>query len=492
MPTQILINALDPEECRFAILEDGHLEGFYIESAGREVTKGNIYKGVIARVEPSLQAAFVDYGADRHGFLQRHEIHSDYYQDTPNGGTGINDVLKNGQELLVQVTKDPVGKKGAMLTTFISLAGRFVVLMPGSDTKGVSRQIENESERSRIKEIVEGVKLPEGFGLIVRTAGMDQTKTVIAKDIQQLMRLWRNIRKKGISDKAPVALHKEMSLAIRAVRDYLTPEVSQILVDDQEVFDELSEFITAASPKRAGILKLHKDDKPIFSRHELERKIAAIFESRVPLKSGGSLVIQPTEALVTVDVNSGKSTKESNVEKTAYQTNMEAAEEIARQLRLRDLGGLIVLDFIDMRDSKHRASVEKAMKDHTKRDKARIKIGKISKFGLLELSRQRIRPPVEYGSYIECPACHGKGAVPSVETVSLTILRKLRTEAQKADVVLVEAVVPPVVADYLQNKKRKSLYDVEAKQHVEIILKGDVSLAPGQFSIRSESAKPEK
>ncbi len=492
MPTQILINALDPEECRFAILEDGHLEGFYVETAAREVTRGNVYKGIIARVEPSLQAVFVDYGADRHGFLQRHEIHSDYYQDTPSGNTGINDLLKSGQELLVQVTKDPVGKKGAMLTTFISLAGRFVVLMPGSDTKGVSRQIESETERQRLKTIVDGVKLPEGFGLIVRTAGMDQTKTVIAKDIQTLMRLWRSIKKKGMAEKAPVALHKEMSLAIRAVRDYLTPDVTQVLVDDPEVFEELTEFLTAESPKRAGILKLHKDDKPIFSRHELERKIAAVFESRVPLKSGGSLVIQPTEALVTVDVNSGKSTKESNVEKTAYQTNMEAAEEIARQLRLRDLGGLIVVDFIDMRDAKHRAAVEKAMKDHTKRDKARIKVGKISKFGLLELSRQRIRPPVEYGSYIECPSCRGKGAVPSVETTALIILRKLRTEAQKQDVVAVEGVVPGGVADYLLNHKRKSLFDVEQKQHVEITLKADPLLAPGQFTIRAESVKAEK
>ncbi|MBW1988546.1 MAG: Rne/Rng family ribonuclease [Deltaproteobacteria bacterium] len=487
MAKNILINAVDPEEVRIAIVDQNKLEGFHIETAAREITRGNIYKGVIARVEPSLQAAFVDYGADRHGFLQKQEIHPDYYLETSSGGTSVSEVLKPGQELLVQVTKDPVMKKGAMLTTYISLPGRFLVLMPGSKNRGVSRQVEDEKERDRLKKLIDSASLPENFGVILRTAAEGCTKTALNKDLQNLMRLWKDIRKRGLEKKAPVLLYKDRSLAIRVIRDYFTTDVSTILVDDPTVHAEIKEFMGIISPRRIKSVKIYKDPKPIFTKYQLEEQISSIFNSRVGLKSGGSVVINPTEALVSVDVNSGKATKEASVEKTAYQTNLEAAEEVARQLRLRDLGGLIVVDFIDMRDAKHRAAVEKAMREHTKKDKARVKVGKISQFGLLEMSRQRINPSIEFGSYVECPHCHGKGMVPSVETLGLSFLRKLRIETLKQNAAVVEGVLPVNVAEYLSNKKRKELADLETRRDVSIVIRGDAALKPGESRIHTEN-----
>ncbi|MFH2099336.1 MAG: Rne/Rng family ribonuclease, partial [Pseudomonadota bacterium] len=462
------------------------LEGFNIETTAREIIRGNVYKGTIVRVEPSLQAVFVEYGGERHGFLQKQEIHPDYYQETSTGGTSVSEVLRPGQDLLVQVTKDPIMKKGAMLTTYISLAGRFLVLMPGSKGRGVSRQIEDEKERDRLKELVDSANLPENFGVIVRTASEGCNKTMMTKDIRSLMRLWKDLKKKGMEEKAPALLYKERSLSIRSLRDYFTPDVTSILVDDPGIFEEIREFMHIISPRRADVVKLHKDPKPIFSKHQLEEQIASIYNSRVSLKSGGSVVIVPTEALVSVDVNSGKSTREASVEKTATQTNLEAAEEVARQLRLRDLGGLIVVDFIDMRDAKHRSAVEKAMREHTKIDKARIKVGKISQFGLMEMSRQRINPSIEYGSYTECPHCKGRGMVPSTETLALSFLRKVRLESLKPEVTLVEGTLPVNVADYLLNKKRKELAELESRREISIVVQGDSRLLPGESHIHSE------
>jgi len=478
MATKILINAVDPEECRIAIVKDSHLEGFHIETTAREITRGNIYKAIVARVEPSLQAAFVDYGAERHGFLQKHEIHSDYYMDNPSGDSSIKNVVKSGQEVLVQITKDPVMKKGAMLTTYISLPGRYLVLMPGSRSRGISRKIEEEEERHRLKEVVESLKLPEDFGVIVRTAGKAGTKNVLTRDLRNLMRVWKNIKKTAMDSKAPVLLYKDRSLAIRSIRDHFTPEVTSVLVDDPAVHQELKEFMEIISPKQAKIVKLHKDPMPLFTKHELEKQIATIFEIRVPLKSGGSILIHPTEALVAIDVNSGKATREASVEQTAFQTNLEAAEEVARQLRLRDLGGLIVIDFIDMKENKHRAAVEKALRDHAKLDKARIKFGRISKFGLLEMSRQRLSPSIEYGSYLECPHCRGKGLIPSTETLALGFLRKLRLETLKGEISRVEGTVPPNVADYLLNRKKKEILDLETRRDLSVVIRSDSSLMP--------------
>ena len=353
MTSKILINAVDSEEVRIAKVIDNKLEEFHIESAAREITHGNIYKGIITRIEPSLQAAFVDYGTERNGFLQKQEIHSDYFQETPSGETSsIKNIIKRGQEILVQVTKDPRMKKGAMLSTFISLPGRHIVLMPGSKTMGISRKIEDETERQRLKEIIEYLKVPEGFGIIIRTAGENCTKTLASKDLRYLLRLWKNIMNKGMKATSPALLYKERNLAVRSIRDHFTPEVKEILIDDEEVFNEVKSFVQIISRRHLNIVKLHKGASPIFSKFQLEDQIASIFENRVNLKSGGSIVIDQTEALVAIDVNSGKATHQKTVEKTALTTNVEAAEEIARQLKLRDLGGLVVIDFIDMKNTK--------------------------------------------------------------------------------------------------------------------------------------------
>jgi len=483
-PHKILINAVDPEECRIALVKGGRLENFSIETAAGELTRGNIYKAIVTRVEPSLQAAFVNFGAERNGFLQQHEIHSDYYADSPTAkkkaSRTIRDLIQPGQELLVQVTKDPILNKGALVTTYISLPGRYAVLMPGAKSSGVSRKIEDEKERQRLKGIVDSMKLPEGFGTIVRTAGEHQKQRELSKDVRYLLRLWGNIKKQGLSKPAPCLLYKERHLAIRAIRDHFTAEVNEILVDKKGVYRDVKDFMRIVSPKHTKIVKLYGDPRPIFTKYQLEDQIASIFSSRVTLKSGGRIVINPTEALVAIDVNSGKFTREGSMEKTAFGTNMEAAPEIARQLRLRDLGGLIVIDFIDMRERKHNQAVVRAMREHTKLDKARISVGMISKFGLMELARQRIAASIEYGSFVPCPHCQGKGLVPSAEKLALDFLRRLRSEILKNDVTHVKGVVPLNVADYLLNRKRKEILDVETSRNLTITIEGDPALQPGE------------
>ena len=488
MSSKILINAVDPAECRIAKVKDSKLEEFHIESAAREITHSNIYKGIIVRIEPSLQAVFVDYGVDRHGFLQKHEIHSDYFQDSDSGNRSITGIVKQGQELLVQITKDPFMKKGAMLTTYISLPGRFIVLMPGSEGLGVSRKIEDEEERKRLKEIISTIKIPEGFGIIVRTAGIGCTKAQISGDLAYLLRLWKNIKGNVMKVKSPALLYKERNLVVRSIRDYFTPDVNEILIDDPAVHREAKDFIKIISPKHSMIVKLYKEDKPIFTKFQLESQIDSIFESRVKLKSGGSIVIEQTEALVAIDVNSGKATQAKSVEQTALVSNLEAAEEIARQLRLRDLGGLIVIDFIDMRDTKHNLEVEKNLKTFVKDDKARIKFGKISRFGIMEMSRQRIRPSIEYGSFEPCRYCRGKGVTPSPETQGLSFLRKLNLEILKDEIAGVRGIVPANVADYLLNKKRKEILDLETRRNLSIRIEGSNIQLPGESEIISEKS----
>ena len=488
MSSKILINAVDPAECRIAKVKDSKLEEFHIESAAREITHSNIYKGIIVRIEPSLQAVFVDYGVDRHGFLQKHEIHSDYFQDSDSGNRSITGIVKQGQELLVQITKDPFMKKGAMLTTYISLPGRFIVLMPGSEGLGVSRKIEDEEERKRLKEIISTIKIPEGFGIIVRTAGIGCTKAQISGDLAYLLRLWKNIKGNVMKVKSPALLYKERNLVVRSIRDYFTPDVNEILIDDPAVHREAKDFIKIISPKHSMIVKLYKEDKPIFTKFQLESQIDSIFESRVKLKSGGSIVIEQTEALVAIDVNSGKATQAKSVEQTALVSNLEAAEEIARQLRLRDLGGLIVIDFIDMRDTKHNLEVEKNLKTFVKDDKARIKFGKISRFGIMEMSRQRIRPSIEYGSFEPCRHCRGKGVTPSPETQGLSFLRKLNLEILKDEIAGVRGIVPANVADYLLNKKRKEILDLETRRNLSIRIEGSNIQLPGESEIISEKS----
>jgi len=486
MSSNILIDAIDSEDCRIAKVIDTKLEEFHIESSGRESIHGNIYKAVIAHIEPSLQAAFVDYGAERHGFLQKHEIHSDYFQDNLSKDRSILKMIKRGQELLVQVTKDPHMKKGAMLTTYISLPGRHLVLMPGIDKRGISRKIEDEEERKRLKSIVGSLKIPEGFGLIVRTAGIQSKKTYLSKDLRYLLRLWKNIQNNIMNVKAPALLYKEQNLVLRSIRDYFTLDITEILINDAAVYREVKDFVKIISPKHTKIVKHYKEDRPIFSKYQLEDQISSIYKSRVKLKSGGSIVIAQTEALVSIDVNSGKATQKKSIEQTALQTNIEAAEEIARQLRLRDLGGLVVIDFIDMRDPKHKTEIERAAKRNLKSDKAKTKIGKISQFGLMEMSRQRLRPSIESSSFQPCGHCKGKGMVPSIEMLALDFLRQLRLETLKNKISSVKGIVPSGVADYLLNKKRKEILDLEVRRGLSITIEGDDTIISGMSKVVCE------
>jgi ribonuclease E len=361
--------------------------------------------------------------------------------------------------------------------------------MPGSENKGISRKIEDEEERNRLKGIINTLKLPEGFGVIVRTAGSNCTKTLLSKDLKYLMRLWKNIKKNVRKEKAPALLYKERTLVLRSIRDYFTPEVTEILTDDATVYQEVKDFMKIISSRHPKIVKLYKGDEPIFSKFGVEDQIASIFENRVRLKRGGSIVIQPTEALVSIDVNSGKAIHQKSIEQTALMTNLEAANEIARQLRLRDLGGLIVIDFIDMKEVKHRAEVERALKNHFKADKARSKIGRISRFGLLEMSRQRLRPSIQFGSFEDCKYCQGKGTTPSTETLVLGFLRKLRFETLKKNISVVKGIVPVEVADYLLNRKRKEICDLELRRGISITVEGDRTMFPGDSQIISEPQK---
>lgn len=487
MTKKILINASDPDEHRIATIKENKLDQFHIETAAKQVTQGNIYKGVVTRVEPSLQAVFVNYGEEKNGFLQKNEIHKDYFQDVAPGEKALFNLIKKGQELIVQVTKDPLGSKGAMLTTFISLPGRLSVLMPGNTTKGVSRKISDEDERKRLIGIVKKMKVPEGFGMIVRTAGKGTNKTALTSDLTYLVRVWKNIDKKAIENKAPSLLYREQTLAVRSLRDYLTSDVKEILIDNQEIFKEVKDFISIVAPKQKNIVKLFKGEKPIFTKHQLEDQIASIYKKEVPLKSGGFLVIEQTEALVSIDVNSGKSTKKKNIEETAYHTNLEACEEVARQLQLRDMGGLIVVDFIDMRERRHKADITKTLKKHLKSDKARTKVGGITKFGLLEMSRQRIRHSITFGSYEPCRHCNGRGQTPSVETQGLALLRQLHLKTIKPEVKEAIGYVPPDVAVYLLNKKREELLEIETRRKVMITIEADVNLISGKNRIMVNS-----
>jgi ribonuclease E len=392
-------------------------------------------------------------------------------------------LIKKGQELIVQVTKDPISQKGAMLTTFISLPGRLSVLMPGNSTKGVSRKISDEDERKRLVNIIKTMKIPTGFGMIVRTAGKNSTKTLLTADLKYLMRVWKNIDKKAIKNTAPSLLYKEQTLAVRSLRDYFTSDVNEILIDSPEIFKEVKDFICVIAPKQQKIVKLFKGEKPIFSKYQLEDQIASIYKKEVTLKSGGFLVIEQTEALVSIDVNSGKSTKKKNIEETAFHTNLEACEEVARQLRLRDMGGLIVVDFIDMKDRRHKAEITKTLKKYLKSDKAKTKVGGITPFGLLEMSRQRIRHSITFGSHETCRNCNGRGQTPSVETQGLAFLRQLNLKTIKPEVKEATGFVPSDVANYLLNKKREELSEIESKRTIAITIEGDQKMISGESKI---------
>ncbi|BBA69464.1 Rne/Rng family ribonuclease [Geobacter sulfurreducens] len=490
MAKKMLINVMHPEESRVAIVEDGKLVDLDIEIEGSEQTRGNVYKGVVVRVEPGLQAAFVDIGLKRLGFLQMGEIHPSFWQwrsDIPEENRSrrprIQEVLRRGQELIVQVEKGERDMKGAALTTYMSFPGRYMVLMPGSDSAGISRKVESEPDRKKLKEKVAELEIPEGYGYIVRTEALGKTKTELAKDLQYLVKLHKGIVDKAAAAKGPTLLHRELDVVIRTIRDYFTAEIDEVLVDSKDVYKQAREFFKQTMPKFEKLVKLHTEKRPIFSRYQIEEQIDLIYEKKVPLKSGGYLIIEPTEALVSIDVNSGKTTGEKGVEDTAYKTNLEAAEEAARQLRMRDLGGLIVLDFIDMRDKKHITAVEKTLKAALKSDKARVTVGRISQFGMLEMSRQRIRQTLEQGSTLECPHCSGRGKVKSVENMALSFLRKVHAAAAKGTVAEVHGGLPLEVAYYLLNRKKRELTQIENEYDIVVTVKGKTSFLMNQLEL---------
>jgi len=487
MIRKMLINAEDAEESRVAIVADGILEEFDIETSHKEQNKSNIYKGLVVKVEAGLQAAFVDYGGKRAGFLPLGEVHPTCYADPDlakrGGRVRIHDVLKRNQELLVQVVKDEIGTKGAALSTYISLPGRYLVLMPGVDATRVSRKIEDEAQRRQLKELVAQLAPPPGTGVIIRTAGLDRTKQELQRDMAYLLKLWETILAQANEIPAPSVVYEESDLVIRSIRDYFTPDIAEILVDDREVFKRAREFLQAIMPRYMPRIKLYRERRPIFSKYQLEEQIEAIFEDKIPLKSGGSIVIERTEAMVSIDVNSGRSTQERGMEETAFKTNMEAAEEIARQLRLRDLGGLVVIDFIDMRDRKHIQEVERCLKNALKRDKARTEMSRISKFGLLEVSRQRLKPALQDETSLPCPHCRGQGLIRSKESLGLTVLRKIQAAAVKGNLMVARAKVPLEAANYLLNEKRDRLLKIEQEYSIRIHVEGDATLTGSIFNL---------
>ena len=480
---RMLFNATQAEELRVAIVDGQNLLDLDIETLGKEQRKGNIYKGIITRIEPSLEACFVDYGTDRHGFLPFKEVSRSYFRDYEGGRARIQDVLKEGMEVIVQVEKDERGNKGAALTTFISLAGRYLVLMPNNPRGGgVSRRIEGE-ERQELKAAMAELDIPNGMSIIARTAGIGRSAEELEWDLNYLKQLWQAIEEAGKAHHDPYLLFMESSLLIRAIRDYFRPDIGEILVDNQEVYDQVAEFMSYVMPSNVGRLKLYQDHTPLFSRFQIEHQIESAFSRSVSLPSGGAIVIDHTEALVSIDVNSARATRGSDIEDTAFKTNMEAAEEVARQMRLRDLGGLVVIDFIDMENPKHQRDVENVLRDALKKDRARVQMGKLSRFGLLELSRQRLKPALGESSHVACPRCAGTGVIRGIESTALHVLRIIQEEAMKDNTGEVHAQVPVDVATFLLNEKRAELFAMEERLDVNVILIPNIHLETPHYEI---------
>src|SRR5690348_4316047 len=482
---RMLINATQREELRVAIVDGQNLYDLDIEIPSREQKKSNIYKGRITRVEASLEACFVEYGAERHGFLPLKEISREYF--TPgldHHKSSIRELVKEGQEVVVQVEKEERGNKGAALTTFISLAGRYMVLMPNNPKAGgVSRRIEGE-DRQALKEALEHVTVPDDVGLIVRTAGLGRDAEELQWDLDYLLTLWRSISEAASKRKAPFLIYQESKLFIRALRDYLRSDIGEILIDEESLYEDAREFMQQVMPTSLRKLKLYKDDTPLFNRYQIESQIESAFDRQVRLPSGGSIVIDQTEALTAIDINSSKATKGSDIEETAFNTNCEAAVEIARQLRIRDAGGLIVIDFIDMDSPRHQREVEEKLKNALKLDRARVQIGRISRFGLLEMSRQRLRPSLGESTQIVCPRCDGHGRIRGVESLSLSALRLVEEHAMKENTAQVLVQAPPTVANFLVNEKRKQLSEIEARHDVNVIVVADEKLETPHLEIQ--------
>ncbi len=480
---RMLFNATQSEELRVAIVDGQKLIDLDIEHAGKEQRKSNIYKGVITRIEPSLEAAFVDYGTDRHGFLPFKEISRSYFQDKPEGRARIQDVIKEGQEVIVQVDKDERGSKGAALTTFISLAGRYLVLMPNNPRGGgVSRRIEGE-DRNELRDTMAQLEVPNGMSIIARTAGIGRTAEELQWDLNYLTQLWQAIEDASNFQPGAYLIYQESSLVIRAIRDYFSADIGEILIDTADVHEQALQFMNHVMPGNVTRVKLYQDEIPLFSRFQIEHQIESAFSREVRLPSGGAIVIDHTEALVSIDVNSGRSIKGADIEQTAFNTNLEAAEEVARQMRLRDLGGLVVIDFIDMENQRNQRDVENALRDALHHDRARVQMGKISRFGLLELSRQRLRPSLGETNHMTCPRCNGTGHIRGIESTALHILRITQEEAMKDNSAIIQVQLPVEAATFLLNEKRADIHKIEQRTGVEVILIPNIHMETPNYNI---------
>jgi ribonuclease E len=545
MKQEMLINVAQPEECRIAILEDGVLEELYIERTSQDNIVGNIYKGKVVNLEPSIQAAFVDFGIGRNGFLHISDVEPQYFRQggydpdkiiLPNGrqedefdvvpeggrsdqpsaggrrsghggrggrqqrharhnGSGrprvkppIQEIFQRGDEVLVQVIKEGIGTKGPTLSTYISIPGRYLVLMPALGRIGVSRKIEDDEARRRLRDVLRELSPPRGLGFIVRTAGTDRTKKELSRDLAYLVRLWKVIVRRIKKTEAPVDIYEESDMIIRTIRDIFTGEVDSITIDEASAHDRAKEFLQIVMPRYVSRLHLYEGKEPLFHKHKIDEEIARINQRTVPLAGGGSLVIDQTEALVAIDVNSGSFRTDGSAEESAYQLNQIAAKEIARQLRLRDLGGVVVNDFIDMRKDKHRRGVERTLREAVKRDRARTKILRTSPFGLIEMTRQRIRPSIKRSVFRECPSCNGSGLVKSSESMAIEVVRKLQLAVQTANVAKVTCTVEEEVANYVNNKKRRLLAQLEEQNNITVLVLGHEGLPPEHLQIQCEDA----
>jgi ribonuclease E len=552
MKQEMLINVAQPEECRIAICEDGVLEELYIERSSQDNYVGNIYKGKIVNLEPSIQAAFVDFGVGRNGFLHISDVEPQYFRQggfdpdrpilpngTQSGGAGgefdehdshddeddddleevgengrsirrqsggrtaqkrmrpgvrprikppIQEIFRRGDEVLVQVIKEGMGTKGPTLSTYISIPGRYLVLMPALGRIGVSRKIEDDDARRRLRDILRELNPPKGLGFIVRTAGTDRTKKELSRDLAYLVRLWKVIVRRIKKAPAPCDIYEESDMIIRTIRDIFTAEVDGIYIDQPEAYERAKEFLQIVMPRYVGRLQLYEGKEPLFHKYKLDDEIAKINQRKVPLRGGGSLVIDQTEALVAIDVNSGSFRTDGGAEESAFQLNCIAAKEIARQLRLRDLGGVVVNDFIDMRKDRHRRVVERTLRDAVRRDRARTKILRISPFGLIEMTRQRIRPSLKRSVYKECPACGGSGLVKSAESMAIEVIRKLIMCAQLANVARIAVTVEEEVASYINNRKRRDLTKLEDEHNVQVLVLGREDLSPEFLKFECEDA----
>ena len=530
MKQEMLINVAQPEECRIALVEEGLLEELYIERSSQDNYVGNIYKGKIVNLEPSIQAAFVDFGVGRNGFLHISDVEPQYFRQggfdpdqamesngaqsgrrerssskESGGGTKtatrrsrpgvrprvkppIQDIFRRGDEVLVQVIKEGIGTKGPTLSTYISIPGRYLVLMPALGRIGVSRKIEDEDARRRLRDILRELNPPKGLGFIVRTAGTDRTKKELSRDLAYLLRLWKVIVRRIKKTTGPVDIYEESDMIIRTIRDIFTTEVDSIYIDEPGAYERAKEFLQIVMPRYVNRLQLYEGKEPLFHKYKLDEEISRINQRQVPLRGGGSLVIDQTEALVAIDVNSGNFRTDGSAEESAFQLNQIAAKEIARQLRLRDLGGVVVNDFIDMRKDRHRRTVEKTLRDAVKRDRARTKILRTSPFGLIEMTRQRIRPSLKRSVYKECPACTGSGLVKSAESMAIEVIRKLIMCAQNDRVVRITVTVEEEVASYLNNRKRRNLTHLEDEHELTVMVMSREDVSPEFLRIQCEDA----